>query len=254
MHKGWPRTAAFSKPLAMSINRNSALDGGVLAAEFNKTRRIQISDILETPSAEGLYKCMTEETPWFTAYRDGGQDQMISEERLKTMSPQDIQAMQMRVWQQARDEFEFIYGCYPLMDEALKEKNPDLFLYQWVEYVNSEDFLNFIRQVTGVKSLVRADAQATWYRKGQFLTLHNDFDPSDDGKRVAYVLSLARGWMPDWGGILQFYDENNNIEAGFIPKFNALSMFETPQNHSVSYVTPFCGNRRLSITGWFRDQ
>jgi Rps23 Pro-64 3,4-dihydroxylase Tpa1-like proline 4-hydroxylase len=238
----------------MVVKLNPALDAKTLASEFNKARRIQISDFLETPSAEGLYKSMTEETPWFTAYRDGGQDHMISEERLRAMPPQELQALQTRVWQQARDEFEFMYGCYPLMDEKLKEQNPDLFLYHWVEYINSEPFLEFIRGVTGLKSLIRADAQATWYRKGQFLTLHNDYDPSDEGKRVAFVLSLAKGWLPDWGGILQFYDENFNVEAGFIPKFNSLAMFETPQNHSVTYVTPFCGNRRLSITGWFRDK
>jgi len=162
--------------------------------------------------------------------------------------------MQQRVWAQARDEFEFMYSSYPLMDERLKAANPDLFLYKWMDYVNSEAFLPFIRKVTGMDNLVRADGQGTWYRKGQFLTLHNDFDPSDDGKRVAYVLSFSRDWRPDWGGFLQFYDEDFNIEAGFMPRFNAISMFETPQNHSVTYVAPFCGNRRLAITGWFRDK
>ncbi len=238
----------------MTVKLNPDHDTGALAREFNQARRIQIPDFLKKPSAEALYECMTEETPWFTAYRDGGQDHMISEERLRAMSPQDLQALQARVWQQARDEFEFMYGCYPLMDESLRDQNPELFLYKWVESINTEPVLDFIRQITGLKSLIRADAQATWYRKGQFLTLHNDFDPSDEGKRVAYVLSLAHGWLPDWGGILQFYDENFNVEAGYIPKFNSLALFETPQNHSVTYVTPFCGNRRLAITGWFRDK
>lgn len=238
----------------MHVKLNPAHDAAALATEFNKARRLQISDFLEEGSAEALYKCMTEKVPWLTAYRDGGQDHMISEEQLKAMQPQEIQALQTRVWKQARDEFEFMYGCYPMMDEKLREKNPDLFLYKWLEYVNSEEVLSFIREVTSLKTLVRVDAQATWFRRGQFLTLHNDYDPSDEGKRIAFVLSLSRDWQPDWGGMLQFYDDDNNIEAGLMPKFNALGMFETPQNHSVSYVTPFCGNRRLAITGWFRDK
>jgi len=238
----------------MALKLNPALDAKTLAAEFRKARRLQISELLEEASAQALYTSMTEETPWFTAYRDGDQDHMIPEDQLRSMAPKEIQDLQTRVWRQARDGFEFMYGCYPLMDEDLRQKNPKLVLYQWVDLINSEGFLDFIRDLTGMTSLVRADAQATWYRKGQFLTLHNDYDPSDEGKRVAFVLSLSREWLPDWGGILQFYDDDFNIEAGFLPRFNALSLFETPQNHSVTYVTPFCGNRRLSITGWFRDK
>ncbi len=238
----------------MTVKRNPGLDKEALAAEFKKAQRLQIADLLEEPSAEALYASMTGETPWFTAYREGAQDKMVSEEQLRGMAPRDIQGLQSGVWEGARDDFAFMYGCYPLMDEDLKKKNPGLYLYQWVEFINSGGFLDFIRGVTGLETLVRADAQATWYRKGQFLTLHNDYDPSDEGKRVAYVLSLSRGWRPDWGGILQFYDDDFNVEAGFLPRFNSLSMFKTPQNHSVTYVTPFCGNKRLSITGWFRDK
>lgn len=238
----------------MSIQRNSNLDAGALAKEFGSYKRIQIQEVLEDASAEALYQAMVEKTPWMTAYREGGEDKMVTEDQLRAMGPQGIQGLQQRVWQQAQGDFGFMYGCYPLMDEALKAQNPDLLLYKWVDFINSEPFLAFIREVTGQPNLVRADAQATWYRKGQFLTLHNDFDPSDDGKRVAYVMNLARQWQPDWGGVLQFYDDNNNIAQGFSPRFNALSMFQTPQNHAVSYVTPFCGNRRLAITGWFRDK
>lgn len=238
----------------MEIKLNPAHDAEALAKTFNEKRRIQISDFLEPESAERVYQCLAEETPWLTAYRDDGQDHMISEEQLRAMDPHQMQAFQAKLWSQARDDFEFIYGSYPLNDERLRKQNPDLYLYNWVDLVNSEDMLALIRKITGLSKLKRADAQGTWYRKGQFLTLHNDFDPSDEGKRVAYVMSFCREWRPDWGGFLQFYDDEMNITDGFMPRFNAISMFETPQNHSVSFVTPFCGNRRLSITGWFRDQ
>ena len=238
----------------MEIERRASLDAAALAEQFNQGRRLQIKDILEAPVAERLYQSLVDETPWLTAYREDGQDRMITEKQLRDMGPEKIQAMQQKVWQQARDAFGFMYSCYPLMDERLKTNNSDLFLYKWVEFINSDKGLDFFRQVTGLSSLVRADAQGTWYRKGQFLTPHNDYDPSDTGKRIAYVLNLSRNWRPEWGGFLQFYDDDLNIEAGHMPRFNTISLFETPQNHSVTYVTPFCGNRRLAITGWFRDQ
>ena len=146
----------------MEIRLNSSLDANQLAEEFAKARRIQIRDILELEAAERLYQCLTNETPWLTAYRDGGQDHMIPEERLRAMAPQEVQALQQKVWQQAPDEFEFMYSSYPLMDERLKAENPDLFLYQWIDYINSEEVLAFIRKVTGQRGLIRADGQGTW--------------------------------------------------------------------------------------------
>lgn len=238
----------------MELKINQSLDAEVLAQSFAKNQRIQVNNFLEPDCANDIYQCLTQETPWLVGYRDTGKDYLVTEDHLKNMPPQDMQAMMGRVLGQAQNEFQFIYCSYPLMDEGLRRKNPDLYSYNWVDFANSEPLLEFIRTVTGLKSLVGADAQGTWYRRNQFLTLHNDYDPSDDGKRVAYVLSMARNWRPDWGGFLQFYDDNNNIVEGFMPAFNSLSMFETPQNHSVSYVTPFCGDRRVSITGWFRDK
>ena len=42
--------------------------------------------------------------------------------------------------------------------------------------------------------------------------------------------------------------EDGNVEGGFVPTFNALNMFEVPQDHAVSYVAPFAPGIRYSIT------
>ena len=57
-----------------------------------------------------------------------------------------------------------------------------------------------------------ADAQATRYEPGHFLTSHND---SVEGKNrlVAYVFNFTPGWHPDWGGNLMFYDEGAAIRS-----------------------------------------
>lgn len=238
----------------MKITLNPQLNFPDLARSYQLRQRIQILDILTSEAADKILNCLMNETPWLIAFRDGARDLLLREEDLHAIGEERLSAMQDRVFSQATHDFQFIYSSYPMMDQVLKAKFPDLFLYKVLDFLNSDALLTFVRQITGVPSLVRADAQATWYRRQNFLTLHNDYDPKDGGKRVAYVLSFCRGWQPDWGGILQFYDKNNNIEEGFMPRFNALSLFTTPQNHAVSFVTPFCGQRRLSITGWFRDR
>ena len=65
---------------------------------------------------------------------------------------------------------------------------------------------------------------------------------------------LTRAWRPDWGGYLNFYDEDGDIVAGYRPRFNALNLFLVPQKHAVSYVPPFAPQARFAITGWFRDR
>ena len=84
----------------MQIRFNPSLDADQLAQDFAKARRIQIRDVLEPEAAERLYRCLAEETPWRTAYRDGSQDHMVSEELLKAMAPKGVQAAQQRVGRQ----------------------------------------------------------------------------------------------------------------------------------------------------------
>ncbi len=66
-------------------------------------------------------------------------------------------------------------------------------------------------------------------------------------------MNFSKDWREDWGGYLQFFDKEGNIEEGFKPRFNCLNLFKTPMDHAVSYVPPFCGGKRLGVTGWFRD-
>ena len=61
-------------------------------------------------------------------------------------------------------------------------------------------------------------------------------------------------WRPEWGGYLNFYDEEGDVVAGFRPRFNALNIFAVPQKHNVTYVPPFSPVGRFAITGWFRDR
>jgi Rps23 Pro-64 3,4-dihydroxylase Tpa1-like proline 4-hydroxylase len=66
------------------------------------------------------------------------------------------------------------------------------------------------------------------------------------------VFSATWGWHPDWGGLLQFYQEDGTPEDAWSPGFNTLSLFDTSYIHSVTYVTPFAQAPRLSLSGWFR--
>lgn len=146
------------------------------------------------------------------------------------------------------------FASYPILRAYLERRMPggpyDLLL----EHLNAPPMLDLVRAVTGMPELVKADAQASLFAANHFLGLHRDTH-KEQGWRVAYVLGLAPdGWRPDWGGYLQFFDEEGDIVCGWKPRFNVLNLFAVPCDHAVSYVAPFAPTGRVSITGWFRDR
>ena len=140
----------------------------------------------------------------------------------------------------------------PIYDRWRQKSELGDVLNNAVEFLNGEAFLALMREVTGFDDIAFADAQATLYGPGHFLTLHDD---AVVGKyrRAAYVLNLTEGWRQDWGGYLNFFDKDGNIEKAYKPAFNALNIFSVPSPHSVGLVAPFAGALRCSITGWLRS-
>lgn len=236
----------------MNLSLNDDLDIPALARKFAKNKRVQIKNVLDEASATRVYRCLTEETEWVVGYKDGEKSLIITEQEIFSKSPGERQAFMHKLNRQAAHEFQFLYYCLPLDNEDLKKFYADHFLFRVYDFIRSEVMLKFIREVSGIKEIIGANAQATWYKTNNFLTKHNDYEPVTS-RRVAYVMNFSKDWNTDWGGYLQFYDKDGNIEEGFMPRYNTLNLFQTPMDHSVSYVPPFCDGKRLGITGWFRD-
>jgi Rps23 Pro-64 3,4-dihydroxylase Tpa1-like proline 4-hydroxylase len=146
------------------------------------------------------------------------------------------------------------FNQFDILHTYLAKSRPDSLLDHLLETINAAPFLELMRRITGIDGLIKADAQATLFAPGDFLSLHND-SHKDEGWRVAYVLNLAEDdWSPDWGGYLNFFDVDGDIVAGWRLRFNALNLFLVPQPHHVSYVPPFATEKRFAITGWLRDR
>lgn len=235
---------------------NPALDVATLQATFAQAGRVQIRNLLTDRTARVIHDILHRQTPWGLAWQAGlGPPNMIPNAALHNVTPDQHRAVQDQLATAMRGrDYGFHYTQYPMLDAYLQKWRPggphDLLL----EHINDRPFLDLVRQVTGFSTLIKADAQATLYTANQFLALHDDSHVAQ-GWRVAYVLNLcALDWRPEWGGYLNFYDEDGDIIAGFRPRFNALNLFAVPQRHSVSYVPPFAPVGRFAITGWFRDR
>lgn len=121
-----------------------------------------------------------------------------------------------------------------------------------LDFLNGEAFVAFARTLTGDDRIDLADAQASRYRPGHVLTVHNDVSPGKN-RLYGYVLNFSRDWRADWGGNLVFYGPDGHIAHGWVPAFNALNLFEVPTRHAVTQVASFAPRDRLSIVGWLRS-
>lgn len=246
-------TGAAAQPL---FDLNPDLDRAAIRAALAQRRIVQVPDALTADAAEALWQVLRSHTPFGLAWAGDGQPrgQHIRPEQLRALSPQQKNAMGGGAASAAAaGRFAFLYGQYPLAEASREQWHPGHPLYGLLDEVNSPPALAFARDVSGHADIVGADAQATLYAAGHFLTDHDDLVASE-GRRLAYVLNMARDWRPDWGGYLNFMDAAGNITAGFMPRFNSLNLFLVPMRHHVSQVPQFAPVGRYAITGWFRNK
>lgn len=241
-------------PALLAIN--PALDRAAIRAALAENRFVQIEDFLEASAADALWQVLRQHTPFGLAWAGDGQPhgQHVRPEQMRTLSPQQKAAMgNAAASAAAAGRFAFLYGQYPLVESYKQNWHPGHPLYQLLEEMNSAPALDFARDVSGHADIIKVDAQATLYAGGHFLTDHDDL-VEVEGRRLAYVLNLARDWKPDWGGYLNVMDASGNIVAGFMPRFNTMNLFLVPLRHNVSHVPPFAPVGRYAITGWFRNK
>ena len=235
---------------------NPQLDRARIRAALAENRLVQVEDFLEPQAAEALWQALRNRTPFGLAWAGDGQPggQHVRPEQLRTMSPEQKAGMGNAAASAAQaGRFAFLYGQYPIVEAYKQQWHPGHPLYQLFEEVNGKPSIEFAREVSGHSDIVQADAQATLYAAGHFLTEHDDLVEAE-GRRLAYVLNLAKDWKPDWGGYLNFMDEKANVIAGFMPRFNTMNLFQVPVRHHVSHVPPFAPMGRYAITGWFRNK
>lgn len=231
----------------------SGLQTEAAAAEFASRGRVRIRNVLDAASASRLHRALRSEVPWQLVYHDGTRNVIVEAADFEKLGPAGQRELMQRVLAGARERFQYLYHSYPMVTAYLNGQDPQLFLHRVLEWLNEPTTLETARRISGIPSLKKADAQATLYRPGHFLTLHDDGGTGNEMRRVAYVLNMTEGWRADWGGQLQFIAADGEVEESWLPGFNTLALFRVPMRHAVSYIAPYAIRPRLAITGWFRD-
>ncbi|WP_162527268.1 2OG-Fe(II) oxygenase [Sphingomonas solaris] len=220
-------------------------DADALAAAYARHGRVQIGGFLAADSARWLVQALAASTGWKLTLNRGETILDYDRTAFAALPEGDRAAVSRMVAAGGRDGFQF---CYDVI-RAADAMPPDAPLPAATHLFNRPETLDRLRHITGAGDIARADAHATRFGPGQFLTTHDDHI-AGKGRRAAYVLNLTSRWRPDWGGLLLFYDAQGNVTRGFTPAFNTLTLFAVPQAHGVSWVTPLAAGPRHAITGW----
>ena len=232
---------------------NPAHNKNLIRSALSNQSHYVIKDFFNIDFAEQIFQCLSHDVPWQIAFRMDDSNQVLEREQLNQLGAEKRAQLMQQILEKAKSEYQFLYNRYPMVDSLIAGKNPDLFLNKVVEFLNSPSYLDFLKQITGDQQIRKCSAQATWYAPGNFLQYHTDVSQEDEDRRFAYVLGFTKDWKADWGGLLQFLDEDDNqVTETITPAFNTLAIFKVPQGHSVSYVAPFATKPRFSITGWLR--
>lgn len=241
----------LSPPSPIAID--PTLNGAQMAAAFARFGRAHVTDFLTPASARTLHDALAADPGWMCSTTSGGQQIDIPVEMLEAMPPDQSERLIRLAHAEAARGFHYMFDNIRISDLAEKGQPLSPLLAAAYAFVNSRPFLDFVAALTGDRRGVYADAQATRYLPGHYLTEHDDKKPQA-GRLYAYVLNLTPQWRADWGGLLNFIDEDGHVAEAYTPAFNALNVLRVPQAHAVSYVAPFATGARLSITGWVRDK
>ncbi|TPG40540.1 proline hydroxylase [Sphingomonas koreensis] len=245
------RSAATEKLWCLDVSGRDDLTS--LAARFAETGRVQIPEFLPEILARSLKAELNARTDWTKLVSGSERTFEISCPQYERLASDTMKSLDQALFAEAERGFRYRYDVIRISDAGPGQPASSPFLSAFADFISSEGTMANLSALTGGPTATFADAQATRYRAGDFLTRHDDLKPCDN-RVFAYVLNLVENWVAEWGGLLHFINYAGDVTETFRPTFNALTLFSVPQSHSVSFVAPYAGAERISITGWFRTE
>jgi Rps23 Pro-64 3,4-dihydroxylase Tpa1-like proline 4-hydroxylase len=222
-----------------------------LAEAFRASGRLQIANFLHPQDAERLLVFLKSSNAWRLVINSNDQFFELDRKAQAELTADQQAQLDEAVYAGARYGFQYRYETIRVPDAAAERTREPTPLNDFAVFLSGEPVLRFLRIIIGNDDISFADAQATAYAPGHFLTAHDDEVAGKD-RRAAYVMNLSKDWSVDWGGLLTFHHPDASAAEAFVPRFNTLNLFAVPQRHSVGIVAPFAPRRRYSVTGWLR--
>lgn len=230
--------------MVILINEISNLEQ--LKNTFSEQGIVRIENILQVDCVNALSAYLNNKVNFGNAFHLKGLNNQVSDNEIDELPEEKRRQLYQAIYKDAAKGSGFLYGREKITDQSPEE------LSEVLSLLNSEFIINLIKKITNKLAITHVDAQATRFKVGDFLTRHIDKIPGET-RQIAYVLGLSPFWHPDWGGLLQFFENDGTPKMSWSPSYNSLTLFDVTKVHSVTSIAPFAEQKRYSITGWFRD-
>ncbi|WP_044170996.1 2OG-Fe(II) oxygenase [Flectobacillus major] len=134
-------------------------------------------------------------------------------------------------------------------DEILWLENSTQDSAERVLLQHNQAFINYLNQTCylGIKS---SEVHFAKYATGKFYRRHRDSFQAQKGRILSVIYYLNTDWIPEHGGNLVIYTQQNGMEESIsiAPLAGRMVCFESDKlDHEVTQTHA----ERLSITGWF---
>jgi Rps23 Pro-64 3,4-dihydroxylase Tpa1-like proline 4-hydroxylase len=220
------------------------LDWQEIHDRYVKDGYVIISDILDKDVAEEIYQNLVNSVEWETCLQGEKGAEFYTSAEINAMSPEKKQQLNRYMLHRAASNFSFLYHRINLG----KSNNP--ILRDLIQYITGDEFLGFVKYITGELEINKVDGQASRYQRTEFLNMHNDKIVQED-RKAAYVMGLTKKWRVDFGGLLHILNDDWTIREVHIPQFNCMTIFKIPREHFVSQVATYTPVARYTVNGWF---
>jgi SM-20-related protein len=194
-----------------------ALDETALARSFAQSGRVQIAPFVEDSQAQALAVSIAARDDWRELINAGERVYEFDRPGQRSLSADTREKLAEMVNAAARTDFQFRFESLRVPDPPEERRSHDDLLHAFASFLCADNTIRFFRTVTGFDDINFADAQATAYRPGDFLTAHDD-DVSGKNRRAAYVFGLTPNWRAEWGGLLMFHEKQGDIERALLPR------------------------------------
>ena len=116
----------------------------------------------------------------------------------------------------------------------------------FLHYLNSEPFLKFLSDLTGIEKLIPdpyfEGAGCHQIMTGGMLKVHADFNKNRFlglDRRINLLIYLNKDWQEEYGGHFELWDkEMTKCEKKILPLFNRMAMFSTTTYSYHGHPTP----------------
>jgi SM-20-related protein len=236
--------------MKLSLNKNQQI--AKLKHSYLNNGFVKLESALSNDTASLIYANIAKQEQWNLVFRNNGIHQDLNNLAVERWDDKEKNNLTELVHTQAVNAFQYFYETIPIYDIYYDKLMPKHFFNDIVKFLNSEETLNFFREILEAPEITFLDAQITRFKAGHFLNRHND-NVKGKNRVAAFVINLSKDWRTDWGGALHILNNDLEIEQSFVPSFNEINIFKVPVEHLVGYVSPFATGHRLSITGWLRS-